>query len=449
MRVARQYTSSTSNVDVEAVIPACTQVLDIELSKPVPGLQPAIVEGQYCRRAWVLVRLYGEPLGAQTLDIPPEGLSSETVVERLLASRLPSLYRMLEIDDSVVARGQVLEVIHKIGSSAFSRSHHTFLSRAQRCSVVVCTRDRPDELRRCLNSLVQQDHPDFAVWVVDNTAGNNLTREVAESYGDDIEVHYVVEPRSGLSRARNRALEQDLGDIVAWLDDDEVADSMWLSELVRAFEQHPEVVGASGLVVPAELLTKAQVWFEQFGGHSKGRGFIPDKFSQATRSRQHPLYPLPPFGVGANMAFRTKALRQLGGFDEALGAGTPAQGAEDTKVFTDFLLAGESTLYWPSAITRHFHRRDLNGLRRQMRGYGAGLAAFYTAEVFSRPSTVLDLLRLAPRALRDVYSRDSPRVATVEEDFPRILLAQNRREMVVGPWLYLRGRIQNWRAARS
>ena len=102
-------------------------------------------------------------------------------------------------------------------------------------------------------------------------------------------------------------------------------------------------------------------------GHSKGRGFTPDEFSPHTWSEQTPLYPLPPFGVGANMAFRTKALRRLGGFDEALGAGTPAQGSEDTKMFTDLLREGDTVAYRPSAVTRHFHRRDLEGLRRQMR----------------------------------------------------------------------------------
>ena len=180
----------------------------------------------------------------------------------------------------------------------------------------------------------------------------------------------------------------------------------------------------------------------------KAEGLRADEFSPHTWSKQHPLYPLPPFGVGANMAFRTEALRQLGGFDEALGAGTPAQGSEDTKMFTDLLRAGGTVAYRPSAVTRHFHRRDLDGLRRQMRGYGSGLTAFYTASVLARPSTIVDLIRLAPRALRDLYSSDSLRVATLEDDFPRDLLAENRRGLIAGPWLYLRGRVQNRRGDR-
>src|SRR5205807_167629 len=78
----------------------------------------------------------------------------------------------------------------------------------------------------------------------------------------------------------------------------------WLAEIARALADHPAADVVSGVIVPAELETAAQVWFEQFGGHSKGRGFRPAAFSPATAKTQSPLYPLPPFGTGANMAFR-------------------------------------------------------------------------------------------------------------------------------------------------
>jgi hypothetical protein len=188
------------------------------------------------------------------------------------------------------------------------------------------------------------------------------------------------------------------------------------------------------------------VWFEQFGGHSKGRGFAPDAFEAG--GKQSPLYPLPPFGVGANMAFRAAALRAIGGFDEALGAGTPAKGAEDTAMFTRLLRSGATTVYQPSALTRHVHRRELAGLRAQMYGYGAGLTAFYTSLIVNEPSVVWALLRLLPTALRDLTSADSLRVATLGDDFPRDLLKVNLRGMLAGPWRYVRGRIGGRRRTR-
>jgi glycosyltransferase involved in cell wall biosynthesis len=432
-----------------AITRAAGHVLDIELTKPVAELRRTAPDGCQADRAWVLVRLFGEPLGLDVLDIPPDGLSAEAVAALVLDPRLRRLAQLLGIDEMASDRDSILSAARTIDGTAFSRAHAAFIGRAPRCSVVVCTRERPDDLRRCLSSLTVQDHPSFAVWVVDNAPASGDTREVVRSFEGALDMHYVMEPRPGLSRARNAGLRSGLrGDFVAWLDDDEVADPLWLSELVRAFDGRPEVVAASGAVVPAELATQAQLWFEQFGGHSKGRGFTPDEFSPRTWDRQHPLYPLPPFGVGANMAFRTRALRERGGFDEALGAGRPAQGSEDTKMFTDLLRAGGTVAYHPSALTRHFHRRDVDGLRRQMRGYGSGLTAFYTASVLARPSTMVDLIRLAPRALRDLYSCDGPRLATLEDDFPRDLLAENRRGLLAGPWLYLRGRVQDKRGDR-
>jgi GT2 family glycosyltransferase len=433
---------------VESIRPlthAYAHVIDIELTAPFAGIQQIAPDGIKADKAWALVRLFGEPLGLDALSIPAEGLSSEAAEALILGHRSVLLAEHLRVNVQGTDPAAIRDALRTTKDTAFSRAHAEFVGRAQRCSVVVCTRDRPDDLSRCLKSLTTQDHLNFAVWVVDNAPTNESTRQVADSFSSDLDIRYVVEPRPGLSRARNAALGEALeGDLVAWLDDDEVADSQWLSELARAFDERPEVVAASGAVIPAELVTSAQSWFEQFGGHSKGRGFTVDEFSPTTWRRQHPLYPLPPFGVGANMAFRTDALRSSAGFDEALGAGTPAQAGEDTRMFTDLLLAGGTVLYWPSAITRHFHRRDLDGLRRQIRGYGSGLTGFYTASVLARPSTAISLCRLAPRALLDLFSPDSLRVATLEDDFPRDLLAENRRGLAAGPWLYMRGRGHKW-----
>ena len=270
----------------------------------LPGWRTT-VDGRYADRAWALVRLLGEPLGLDVLEIPAAGLSSEAVTKLVLDRRLPHVGQILDIDGSEVRRDTVCVAARTKGATAFSRAHDEFIARAPRCSVVVCTRDRPDDLRRCLTSLAIQDHPNFAVWVVDNAPANGLTRQIVESADADMEIHYVAEPRPGLSRARNKALKSNLeGDVVAWLDDDEVADSLWLTELTRAFDGRSEVVAASGVVVPAELNTQAQVWFEQFGGHSKAAG------SRPTGSPR-----LPPAGSIRSIRCRHLALARNGGTD--------------------------------------------------------------------------------------------------------------------------------------
>jgi hypothetical protein len=145
------------------------------------------------------------------------------------------------------------------------------------------------------------------------------------------------------------------------------------------------------------------------------------------------------------MTFRPGVIEGIGGFDTALGAGTPAMGSEDTLAFTQVLMSGGTIVYQPTAVTHHYHRRDLEGLEKQMVGYGVGLTAAYTSLLLRRPGLVWPLLRLAPVALRDLTAGDSLRVATLRDDFPRDLLTANRRGMLAGPRAYLKGR----RAARQ
>ncbi|MEU8615760.1 glycosyltransferase family 2 protein, partial [Actinoplanes sp. NPDC048791] len=328
---------------------------------------------------------------------------------------------------------------------AFLARRRAVLADAPPITVVVCTRERPGALARCLDSLLAQAYPDFKILVVDNAPVTDATAEVVRSAARRGPVTYLKEPRAGLSFARNAAVAAAPGEIMAWIDDDEYADVNWLAEVARALVDHPEADVVSGVIVPAELETQAQLWFEQFGGHSKGRGFRPDVFSPATAHIQSPLYPLPPFGTGANMTFRAGVIESIGGWDTALGAGTPAMGSEDTLAFTQVLISGGTIVYQPTAVTHHYHRRDLEGLHKQMVGYGAGLTAAYTSLLLKRPGLLWPLLKLAPGALRDLTSKDSLRVSTLREDFPRELLTANRKGMLAGPRAYLKGR----RAARA
>lgn len=431
------------------------RVLDVELHDALPVVEPRGRVDAGGQLTWLLVRLFGEPLGWCVLAVPAVGLGAAELTRTVVASWGGEVAVRLgpEAAESF-ARGrlsapELLAAARAATATPYLRVHEAFLQHAPRCAVAICTRDRPDDLRRCLDSLVTQDHPDFGVWVVDNDPTTPATRAVVEGFAGRLDIHYVPELRPGLSRARNTLLEQDLGaEVLAWLDDDTVADQRWLAELARAFDGRPEVSASSGPVVPGELDTPAQLMFEQFGGQTKGRGFSEWEFSPATREVQSPLYPLPVFGVGANMAFRVSVLRGLGGFDEALGAGTRSHGSEDTRVFTEILRRGGTVRYLPTPLTRHYHRRDRAGLKKQMYGYGCGLTAFYTALVVDDPAVLWPLLRLAGRALREVSSTSSLRHSTMGTEFPPDLLAANRRGMIEGPGRYLQQRLVNRRELR-
>ncbi|XVU22097.1 glycosyltransferase [Actinoplanes sp. CA-054009] len=395
-------------------------VLDVDLAEGVPSVPAIQPDGRRAEQAWVLVRSYTQPLGTVLVDVPEKGLSSEALTAAIEA----------ELGDAIGrARGE-----------EFLTSRRRILATAPHITVVICTREHPEMLAKCLDSLLAQNYPGYRILVIDNAPVTDATEKVVRAAARRGPVDYLLEPRAGLSFARNAATKAAPGQILAWIDDDEVADPNWLAEIARALHEHPEADVISGVIVPAELETRAQIWFEQFGGHSKGRGFKPDTFGPHTAHRQSPLYPLPPFATGANMTFRPGVIERIGMWDTALGAGTPAMGSEDTLAFTQVLLSGGTIVYQPSAVTRHYHRRDYQGLEKQMVGYGTGLVAAYTSLLMKRPGLIFPLLRLAPHALRDMTGKDTPRTATLRDDFPRELLSANRRGMLAGPRAYLKGR---------
>ena len=131
--------------------------------------------------------------------------------------------------------------------------------------------------------------------------------------------------------------------------------------------------------MPAELETETQEVFELRGG-------FPQEFarrvygSRAPEGWQRRHWPLLAGSLvsGCNLALRVQPLRGLGGFDDALGPGTPATAGEDHDVVHRMLVAGHRLAYEPSALVRHRHRRDLPGLRRQLDGWGCGTVAFVT-----------------------------------------------------------------------
>jgi glycosyltransferase involved in cell wall biosynthesis len=401
--------------------------LDLDVSKPLPGLPPpSSVNPALC--VWILVRVFDEPIGTVVLTIPAEGMDSETLSLGIAQSFGAEIaLRMEQVSDS------------DTGIARFEETRQEVLKHAPPVTIVIPTHERPHRLDACLKSLLLLDYPDYMVLVVDNAATTGETADVVRKINSPI-VRYIAEPKQGASRARNLGLRETSTPIVAFIDDDEIADPHWLAELARGFNEHPEAVCVAGAMVPAELETEAQVLFEQFGGFTKHRGFTWNVFSPATARNQSPLYPLPQFGAGGNMAFKTEELRKSGGFDASLGAGSKSMGGEETRAFTDLLLAGGTMVYQPTAITHHFHRRSIEELRRQMYGYGAGLTAFYTSLILTRPKSISGLVGLLPSAYRDFFGSDSLRSGSLPDSFPKQLLKINRKGLVSGPFLYLRAR---------
>jgi glycosyltransferase involved in cell wall biosynthesis len=386
---------------------APARVIDLELTR-LDGSRDVAFSVEGYQSVWCLSLMEGVPIGISFWDV--RGAS--------------------EVEGRVLAEhgGAEFQLDGQYGHSR----HSADIS----LSVAICTRERPTELRRALVSLRDQSDREFEIIVIDNAPTSPLTAEVVEELGL-ARCKYVVEPQKGLSRARNTALAHVSTDHVAWFDDDEVADVNWVRNIKDGFSHDSCPVAVCGVMLPAELETEAQVLFEQYGGFNKGRGLLPEVLSVDSSSSIEPLYPLPAIGSGGNMAFQTEALIAAGGFDPHLGAGTRTHGGEETRVFATLLRSHKVVLHWPRAFTWHFHRRDMLALHKQFYGYSAGLSAFYASMIRSNPAVIVEILRLAPHALRDMgIGKGGIRADQLPTDFPKSLLREGRKGLLKGAFSY-------------
>jgi O-antigen biosynthesis protein len=384
----------------------------------------------------VLARLHTEPVGLCTAPLGSEGISSDQLAAalwRTLRDPISERFAAAGLDPPSALAGDGLET--DPDTWPFSRLRFAVLADAPMISIVVCTRDRPVQLAACLRRLGQQTYPRFEVVVVDNAPTTDAVQALVEAMArGPVRFRYHAESRPGLSWARNAGVATATGNIIAFLDDDDEPDKHWLTGIAAGFSRNRNVGCVAGMILPAQLDNPAEQLFEQLGGHRKGRGFAPEIFSCS--GPQSPLFPLPPFGTGANMAFRREALASIGGFDVALGAGTRTCAGEDTLALTLAMLSGYEIAYEPAALMWHHHRPDLDSLTRQLHGYSIGLTAFYAAVLRHRPGVLPALFKLLPAAGR--YLKGA---AVTPDDAPGLLAGLNRRHlqgMLVGPLAYVR-----------
>jgi glycosyltransferase involved in cell wall biosynthesis len=252
-------------------------------------------------------------------------------------------------------------------------------------SIAICSKDRDDWVDRLLRSLepfcaAGSDAPE--VIVIDNASSHERLRDLCLAW---TWVRYVREPLVGLDFARNRALQEATGEVVAFLDDDVVVDRNWFWALRRAWAENPDAGCVTGLVLPMALETEAQVLFERRGGFR--RGFRPIRYGPDRFGEAHYPFGAGRFGAGANMSLRRRFVLDIGGFDEALDTGRPLPGGGDLDIFYRVLRAGAVLAYDPQIAVHHEHRREMAVLRRQYYTWGLGFAAFVVKSINDDPTT--------------------------------------------------------------
>ena len=383
-----------------------TAILDLEISK----LPPEITVEERYSKALILIRLHGTPMGQALLPVVGGRLGGDELREALMNAAGDNLwkswlYDTLEWDE----RGP--------------------LDAMPIATVAVCTRDRPEDLRRTLEAFMRLPDDGQEYLVIDNCPATDATKELVKNYP---KVRYVREDVPGSSAARNAALREAKHEFVAFTDDDAAPDPNWLRSLLRNFRD-PRVMCVTGLVMPLELETEAQEWFERYSPY--GQGFERRVFDGAY---WNPLI-VAPLGVSASMALRKSLIDCIGLFDEALGVGTPAKSGSDSEQFARILRSGYRIVYEPRALSWHRHRRTWEELRNLLRCYGIGVYAFWTRmfvinREFSVPLLAWGWLRY--KQIPELFASLRKQPGCIPSD---LLLAQ-LRGCISGPMAYFASR---------
>lgn len=254
-------------------------------------------------------------------------------------------------------------------------------------SVAIATRNRPEPLARCLAAIAAADRRPAEVVVVDQSDGDETSALLAAHRQLPFPLVGIRQAPLGLGAAQNAAVSAASGTVVAITDDDCLPDASWLSVIAGAFGEHPAPDVVTGRVLPLEpqgdrihpVATRSAAVRREF------------------RGRSVPWH----VGSGNNFAVRREWYLRVGGCDERLGPGSPAQGGVDLDLFYRLLRAGAWIRYEPAALVRH-ERQTARERRDRRPMYGRGMGAAVAFRLRERDLYALRLLAgwVALRAAR-------------------------------------------------
>ncbi len=243
-------------------------------------------------------------------------------------------------------------------------------------SLIIPTKDRPDNVDRLLGSLQDfgyLERSDFKPVVVDSSSTPD-TRQVTLSYPAE----YIPAKGLGKSTAMNLAIDNLPSKYIAFLDDDIVVlNSQWLDRLMSNFSEE-SVAYVSGRVIAAETTTEAQEKWEKKGALDKGTKRIvagPEFFN---RFYLHGV-PVQLVTMGANHVVKREVLQEIEGHDERFGPGEPIGGAgADLDLTYKVLQHGHTVVYDPTAVVAHHHPDTMEELKSKLYVYGISDTAIHT-----------------------------------------------------------------------
>jgi hypothetical protein len=165
-------------------------------------------------------------------------------------------------------------------------------------TVAICAYNpKTDTMRRALDAIVAQlgEVSSAEVIVVDNNSSPPLAeREYLSAYP----IHLVDEPTPGLTAAREAVIRNAQGDVIVFVDDDNILGDHYLATVVETFSADPELGLLGGRIVP-EYDTPPPKWFGEFEHWLAVRRYAPELHIETTEPPYSEYFP-----VGAGLATR-------------------------------------------------------------------------------------------------------------------------------------------------
>lgn len=228
-------------------------------------------------------------------------------------------------------------------------------------TALICTRNRPQQCREAVESVLALLHADNELIVVDQGDQAPVT-DLGER------VTLIRSESRGLSAARNEGCERARGGLLLFTDDDCTVDPGWLAAWHGAFESTPGAVIGFGRVVSAPFDVRL--------------GFTPTFEPQTgLHNRELFLRGAGHVGMGANFAVRRSAWRDAGGFDEVLGSGKTFPAGEEVDLAYRLSRAGHPVLHTADPVVVHHGYRHHLAAYDLLRGYMFGTAGAYMKHV--------------------------------------------------------------------
>jgi GT2 family glycosyltransferase len=240
-------------------------------------------------------------------------------------------------------------------------------------SVIIPTCNRPDDMKRNLNSLSRVEYPSWEVIVVDQS-DDTSTQEIVKTFDAVLPgLRYIHVNWKNCSNARNVAIEVANGEILACLDDDCVVYPDYLMQAACVIERYPQAGHIYGeLRIPKGMSS----W--SVAGWIPTR-FFPVEFEAKVLGHFVNRLRLPDLvGNGACLFVRRESTRHAGLFDVHLGGGGRFPTAEDGEYTNRALMAGYSVVGTPNIFVDHYGIRDIEdgAAARLARAYQYGAGAW-------------------------------------------------------------------------